>query len=191
MSIPEHARIDRLNDFLTVRDLTTMLNQDTAGVESLMTMKLKSKYPEYLEYHAQSKWDGKTGGIAAVTDDRQIVYDTPKTYGGRGEGVCPDEMFVSSVLGCLNNTFLDFQRRFELELISLELEGKAAVRFDGEGYKIESVSVSADVVVGEDELETGQRCVELMREYCHLTRTIKTCIPIVYSTSVREQKSSP
>ena len=154
-----------------------------------MIMRLKSKYPEYLEYHAQSKWDGKTGGTTTVSDDRQLVYDTPKTYGGLGEGICPDEIFVSAVLGCLNNTFLDFQRRFEMELISLDFEGKATAKFDGEGYKIESLSVSCEVVVGEGELETGQRCVELMREYCHLTRTIKYCIPIIYSTSVSESVS--
>jgi uncharacterized OsmC-like protein len=152
----------------------------------LMRMKLKSKYPKYLEYHAKSKWDGNTGGTVTATDDRTIFYDTPKTYGGQGEGICPDEIFVSAVLGCLNNTFLDFQRRFEMELISLDFEGKATAEFDGEGYKITSLSISCDVVVGEDELETGQRCVELMREYCHLTRTIKSCIPIIYSTSVRE-----
>ncbi|MFW9794206.1 MAG: OsmC family protein, partial [Candidatus Thorarchaeota archaeon] len=143
--------------------------------------------PEYVEYHARSKWDGKTGGTSIVTDDREIVYDTPKTYGGRGEGICPDEVFVSAVLGCLNNTFLDFQRRFELELISLDFEGKATAKFDGEGYKIESISVTCDVVVREGELETGRRCVELMREYCHLTRTIKSCIPIIYSTSISER----
>ncbi|MFW9981399.1 MAG: OsmC family protein [Candidatus Thorarchaeota archaeon] len=149
-------------------------------------MRLKSKYPEYVEYHAQSKWDGKTGGTCTVADNRQIVYDTPTTYGGRGEGICPDELFVSAVIGCLNNTFLDFQRRFEMKLISLDLKGKATAKFDGEGYRIQSLSVSCEVIVGPDELATGQRCVELMREYCHLTRSIKACIPIVYETSVRE-----
>ncbi len=149
-------------------------------------MRLKSKYPEYLEYHAQSNWDGKTGGTITAAADRQIVYDTPKTYGGRGDGICPDEIFVSAVLGCLNNTFLDFQRRFELKLVSLKLEGKATAKFDGEGYRITGVSVSGEIIVGEDELEAGERCVELMKKYCHLTRTIQDCIPIEYNLSVQE-----
>jgi len=149
-------------------------------------MRLKSKYPEHLEYHAQSTWDGKTGGTTSAAADRQIVYDTPKTYGGRGEGICPDEIFVSAVLSCLNNTFLDFQRRFEMKLVSLKLKGKATAKFDGEGYKITGVSVSGEIVVGEDELETGARCVELMKKYCHLTRTIQDCIPIEFNLSVQE-----
>lgn len=151
-----------------------------------MTMPMKSKYPEHLEYHAQSNWDGKTGGTTTISEDRQIVYDTPTTYGGRGMGICPDEIFVSAVLGCLNNTFLDFQRRFEMKLVSLSLKGKTTAKFNGEGYTITGISVSGEVVVGEDELETGERCIELMKEYCHLTRTIKTCIPIEYDFSVME-----
>lgn len=150
-------------------------------------MRVKSKYPESMEYHAKSEWDGKTGGTITTDDGRQIIYDTPKTYAGRGEGICPDEIFVSAVLGCFNNTFLDFQRRFEMELVSFTLDGKAKVVFDGEGYKITGVKVSGEVVVGEDELETGLRCVELMKQFCHLTRTIKECIPLEYDITVREE----
>jgi organic hydroperoxide reductase OsmC/OhrA len=152
-----------------------------------IVMRVKSKYPESMEYNAESVWDGATGGTITASDKRQIVYDTPKTDSGRGEGICPDEVFVSAVLGCLNNTFLDFQRRFEMELVSLKLNGKATAIFDGEGYKITTFSVSGEVVVGEDELETGQRCVDLMQQYCHLTRTIKDCIPFEYDISVREE----
>ncbi|MGD2073120.1 MAG: OsmC family protein [Candidatus Thorarchaeota archaeon] len=152
-------------------------------------MPFKTKYPEKIEYNAESSWDGKTGGIAITNDDRKIVFDTPETYGGRGKGVCPDELFVSAILGCLNNTFLDFQRRFELLLIDMKLNGKATAVFNGSGYKITEITVLGQVIVEEDELETGERCVQLMKEYCHLTRSIKECIPIHFDVSVREEKS--
>jgi organic hydroperoxide reductase OsmC/OhrA len=164
-----------------------MLNQCSPEPEGgRISMRVKSKYPQRIEYHAESVWDGKTGGTITSSDEREIIYDTPKTYGGHGEGICPDELFVSAVLGCLNNTFLDFQRRFEMELVSLNLQGKATAIFDGEGYTIIGCSVTGEVVVGEDELETGQRCVELMQKFCHLTRTIKDCLPFEYNISVRE-----
>jgi len=165
-----------------------MLNHCTQEPEiGRIVMRIRSKYPERIEYNAQSVWDGKTGGTITTSDDRQIVYDTPKTYAGRGEGICPDEIFVSSVLGCLNNTFLDFQRRFEMQLVFFKLSGKAVAVFDGEGYRITSFHVSGEVVVGEDELETGRRCVELMQQYCHLTRTIKDCLPFEYDIDIREE----
>ncbi len=166
---------------------TTMLNHWSPEPWSeRIVMRVKSRYPERIEYKADSVWDGKTGGTITTSDERQIIFDTPKTYAGRGEGICPDELFVAAVLGCLNNTFLDFQRRFEMELLSFTLKGKATAIFDGEGYKITGVSVSGEVVVGEDELETGQRCVTLMKQYCHLTRTIKDCLPFEYDIIVRE-----
>ena len=150
-------------------------------------MKLKPRYPEILEYAARSSWDGLTGCTAYVTNNRKVVIDTPPIYGGRGDGICPDELFVSSVLGCLNNTFLDFQRRFEMHLIAIDLNGKATAKFNGESYKITSISVWGEIVVGEDELEVGERCLHLMKEYCHLTRTIRESIPIDYDVSVREE----
>ncbi|NHI84275.1 MAG: OsmC family peroxiredoxin [Candidatus Thorarchaeota archaeon] len=149
-------------------------------------MKLKAKYPEHIEYQATTNWDGQTGCLGSVSNGRKVVLDTPKTYGGRGEGICPDELFVASLLACLNNTFLDFQRRFELELISLELSGAATADFDGSGYKITGVKVSGTVIVGEDELETGKRCAELMQEYCHLSRTIADCLPMEFDVKVIE-----
>ncbi|NHJ14339.1 MAG: OsmC family peroxiredoxin [Candidatus Thorarchaeota archaeon] len=151
-------------------------------------MKLKAKYPEHIEYVAATTWDGHTGCLASVSNGRKVVLDTPKTYGGKGEGICPDELFVSSLLACLNNTFLDFQRRFELVLVSMELSGVATADFDGSGYKITGVEISGSILVGEDELDTGKRCVELMQQYCHLSRTIKDCLPIKYEIEIKEAK---
>jgi len=152
-----------------------------------VNMRVKPKYPEKTEYHSMSEWDGRTGGTAIDSSGRKIIYDTPETFGGRGDGTCPDELFVSSLVGCLNNTFLDFQRRFEMDLKSLVIRGTAIAIFDGNGYLVTGISISGEVVVGENELETGKRCIELMKEYCHLTRTIKDCIPVEFDISIREE----
>jgi uncharacterized OsmC-like protein len=152
-----------------------------------LNMRVKSKYPENIEYHSTSEWDGRTGGTTTSSTGRKVIYDTPETYGGRGDGICPDELFVSAVLGCLNNTFLDFQRRFELDLRFLVLAGTATAIFDGTGYRLTGVSISGEIVVGPDDLQTGQRCIELMKEYCHLTRTIKDCLPFTYDIKIREE----
>ncbi len=122
-----------------------------------------------------------------TSEDRKIVFDTPKSFGGNGEGICPDEMFVGAVLGCLNNTFMDFQRRFEMVVKSFELRGVATAEFDGTGYKIIGLKIDGRVIVGEDEKEVGERCVELMKEYCHLTRTIRDCLPTEYHVEVLEE----
>jgi uncharacterized OsmC-like protein len=139
-----------------------------------------------MEYIATSKWDGKTGGIAGLRES-ELVFDTPKTYGGRGQGLCPYRLFIAGVLGCLNNTFLDVKRRSDLDLISFDLKGKVTVKFDGDGYSITDFQISGEVVVADGEIEFGERCVEIARTFCPLTRSMKDCIPFEYSIAVKEQ----
>ncbi len=149
-------------------------------------MDLRFRYPKLLTFHADSAWDGKTGGTATMSQGRKIAFDAPETFGGMGKGICPDELFVSAILGCLNNTFLDFQRAFDIQLVLLNLQGKATVGFDGRGYIIKDITVSGEIVVEKGEMKIGERCLELMKEYCHLTRTIKNCIPVQFNIAVSE-----
>ncbi|MFW9907980.1 MAG: OsmC family protein [Candidatus Thorarchaeota archaeon] len=147
-------------------------------------MKPKPRYPETIVYTSEAIWDGKTGGTATVSDGRTIAFDTPKTFGGSGEGVCPDEMFVSSVIGCLMNTLLDFQRKMLLEVRSLQLKGSAVAKFDNEGYRIVGIRVEGKLVVDADDNDDALRAIEIMKKYCHLTRSIKDCIPIEYEIEI-------
>ncbi|MCK5151566.1 MAG: OsmC family protein [Candidatus Thorarchaeota archaeon] len=152
-------------------------------------MKIKPRYPETIVYESEAVWDGETGGTATVTDNRTIVFDTPKTYGGRGEGVCPDEMFVSAIVGCLINTFLDFKRKTMLELIALKLNGAATVKLDSEGYNIIGIKIEGEIVVDSDDLDYVDRAIEMMKKYCHLTRSISDCIPIEYDIVVKGEET--
>ncbi|TFG09335.1 OsmC family peroxiredoxin [Candidatus Thorarchaeota archaeon] len=149
-------------------------------------MKVKTQYPEKMEYIAHTEWDGKTGGTARLRD-AELIFDTPETYGGRGQGLCPYRLFIAGILGCLNNTFLDVQRRSGLRLLSFSLKGHLIVQFDGEGYTISKFIVTGAVEVAEDELYLGERCVELAKKYCPLTRSTKDCIPIEYAITVTER----
>ena len=77
-----------------------------------------------------------------------------------------------------------------LELISLRLKGKATAKFDSEGYKIVGIHVEGDVVVDVDDLDYADRAVQMMKKYCHLTRSIKDCIPIEYNISISGEETS-
>ena len=82
------------------------------------------------------------------------------------------------------NTFLDFQRKTALEVISITLDGEAVAKFDSEGYQIVGISVKGEVVVEEDDIQFAERAVVMMKKYCHLTRSIKDCIPITYDVKI-------
>ncbi|TXT57780.1 MAG: hypothetical protein BAJATHORv1_10487 [Candidatus Thorarchaeota archaeon] len=146
-------------------------------------MKVKSKYPEKMEYIAHTEWDGKTGGTAFLRNG-ELVFDTPEIYGGREQGLCPYRLFIAGVLGCINNTFLDIQRMANLELVSFKLQGKLLVQFDGSGYSVSKFEITGEVVVPEDDLYLGERCIEQAKKYCPLTRSTKDCIPIEYDIKI-------
>ncbi|MBD3406236.1 MAG: hypothetical protein GF411_09020 [Candidatus Lokiarchaeota archaeon] len=149
-------------------------------------MKVKSRYPEKMEYKARTEWDGKTGGIAFLKNG-ELVFDTPEVYGGRGQGLCPYRLFIAGILGCINNTFLDIQRMSNLEIITFNLEGKLLVQFDGAGYSVSQFEVSGKLVVPEDDLYLAERCIEQAKKYCPLTRSTKDCIPISYDIKVEAE----
>jgi len=147
---------------------------------------MKVRYPNEMEYIATTKWDGKTGGIATLKE-AELIFDTPETYGGRGQGLCPYRLFIVGVLGCLNNTFLDAKRRSDLDLVSFDFRGKVNVKFDGEGYSLTGFQVSGTVVVADGEIELGERCIDIAKKFCPLTKSMKDCIPFEYEIIVKEQ----
>ena len=150
-------------------------------------MKIRTKYPETMEYIAHTEWDGMTGGTAKLRES-ELIFDTPKVYGGRGEGLCPYRLFIAGVLGCINNTFLDIKRMSNLDLVSFKLHGHLVVKFDGGGYSISQFKITGEVVVeDEDELYLGNRCIEQAKKYCPLTRSIKGSVPIEYEIEVRSK----
>ncbi|MHA1881806.1 MAG: OsmC family protein [Candidatus Thorarchaeota archaeon] len=150
-------------------------------------MKIKPKYPELMEYIADTEWDGMTGGTATLRE-AELIFDTPTTYGGRGQGLCPYRLFIAGVLGCINNTFLDIKRMSNLDIVSFKLHGHLSVKFDGEGYSISKFQVTGEVVVAdEDDLFLGERCMEQAKKYCPLTRSIKSSVPIEYNIVIKSE----
>ena len=147
-------------------------------------MKTKLKYPETMEYIADTEWDGMTGGTATLRES-ELIFDTPTTYGGRGQGLCPYRLFIAGVLGCINNTFLDIKRASDLDLISFKLHGHLYVKFDGAGYSISKLEVASEIVVAdEDEIFLGERCAKQAMKYCPLTRSIKDCVLVTYDVKI-------
>jgi uncharacterized OsmC-like protein len=150
-------------------------------------MKIRTKYPETMEYIAHTEWDGMTGGTAKLRES-ELIFDTPEVYGGRGQGLCPYRLFIAGVLGCINNTFLDIKRMSNLDLVSFVLHGHLYVKFDGEGYTISKFEITGKVVVAdEDDLYLGQRVIEQAKKYCPLTRSIKDSVPIEYDITLESK----
>ena len=66
----------------------------------------------------------------------------------------------------------------------MKLGGNAIAEFDSEGYKITGMKITGELLVDADDVGFAERAIVLMRKYCHLTRSIKDCIPIEYDVKI-------
>ena len=129
-------------------------------------------------YDVKVSWNGESGGDV-IFKDHSLKIDTPIKYGGQGKGLCPDELFFSSIAGCLTTTFLFFKRKLRLKLNGLEISVQGEVESHGsKGYFIGGIQAVIRIEVNRGDEERAQRCSDLAKEYCHITRSIEGSLSI-------------
>ncbi len=135
-------------------------------------------YPRKLNYEAEAVWDGLTVGNVTV-GEYTMSFDTPQEYGGQGSALCPDQMFLSAIGGCLIDTFINFKNRLGAETRSLKVKTACRVELrNSDDYRLTRVSAVIRVTPEEGDEERNRRCAELARDYCHITRSIEPAVPL-------------
>ena len=141
-------------------------------------------YQRELIYSVETIWDHGTGGNIRL-GEYVINFDTPAEFEGKGEAPCPDQLFLAALSGCVLNTFIDFKKRLRVEAIDVKLETSATVKLiPREGYRIKGITIVIIIQSEKKFIETNKRCAELACEYCHLTRSIESAIPIEFKINV-------
>jgi uncharacterized OsmC-like protein len=103
----------------------------------------------------------------------------PLEFGGKNRFPCPDDLFFSAIGGCILTTFLYFKNKIKLNLRDLRIVVQGKVNSVGaKGYRIMGIEVFINVETDEREKSKAEKCVELAKDYCHLTRSIEQGIPI-------------
>ena len=141
--------------------------------------------PNKLEYQVKLLWDGKSGGKVDFRNYPTLKLDTPKEFGGRGLYPCPDELFFSAVGGCLLTTFLHFRRKLDLYLEEFRISIKGNVDLSGSGgYSITRIKAVMYVKTTKNEEVKAKKCIELTKDFCHITRTLEKAFPIEISIEI-------
>lgn len=137
-------------------------------------------------FQAAVTWNGETGGNVTVKNFPELQIDTPTEWGGQGKSYCPDQLFVSSVAGCLLETFLFIKKKMRLNLIGLRVPLQMTLRQTRDGYHVKQIEGKIQATVEKEEKEKGETCAQLAEEYCHLIRLIKKAIPVKITYEVTE-----
>lgn len=143
-------------------------------------------FPRESAFKVSVRWDGSTGGHVEFQDHPDLRFDIPRSFGGPGAGYCPEELFVASIASCLTTTFAYLRPKLRLDARSLRVEGVSRVAFVDGAYKVVGVELRVRVEVAEGQAELAKRCLELASEYCHITRSIKSCVPVSVDLEVVE-----
>ncbi|MFB0563810.1 MAG: OsmC family protein [Candidatus Lokiarchaeia archaeon] len=141
-------------------------------------------------FQATVTWDKETGGDITIKDFPEIKIDTPVEWGGQSRSYCPDQLFVSSVGGCLLDTFLFIKNRMRLNLLDLKIPLQMSIRQARDGYHVKEIKGKIQATVDKGEKEKGETCAELAEEYCHILRLIKKAIPVKITFEVTETSSN-
>ena len=147
-------------------------------------MSFRLKYPKNLEFQIDAKWDGQLGGFVEVKQGYHLKFDIPHTFGGPGQAFCPDELFLASIAGCLINTFLHFQERIDLEMEAFSFQVRAEVKFERDKYRIIKIKVNGTLTIREGNEDLGEKCLQLAKDYCHITSSLAPCIPIEFHIGI-------
>ncbi len=150
-------------------------------------MKVKPSVKEELEYVVEFKYDGDM--VFTVTDNKgaQVTVTSDPLFGGLEEYLCPDELFVASIVGCIVFTFLFILRRMHVKVEDLRARGRSRLRLSRFGYIIEEVNIEIEVSSGECSKNRIIEALRLAEKYCHVTKCIdRSVTKINISYNVRE-----
>jgi len=137
------------------------------------------------EFEVNLSWDGESGGEVILNKYDSLKIDTPIKYGGLGRGLCPVELFFSSIAGCLTTTVLFFKRKMRLEINGLKVSVKGEMNSHGsKGYFIGRIKAIMNIEVNNGDEEKAKTCSELAKKYCPLTRSMEGSLPIEILTEI-------
>ena len=136
------------------------------------------KYAEKLEYNSQIRWDKATGGIFEYDKYENSSFDTPIEFDRNGLAPCPDQLFLVSIGGCMMNTFTHYAHRLDLTFDDVFITLQASLSLRKEGYRFDKINAKIMIQTTEEHFELAERCGFLAKEYCHITRSIESALPV-------------
>jgi len=108
-------------------------------------------------------------------------------FGGSGETLNPEEMFVAAINSCLMNTFFYFMQKFKIPILSYHSQARGQLEKQSDGFRFTNVEVRAKVQLSEDKAaEKIHEAGSLAEKYCLVSRSVNC--PVRYELEVKTTK---
>lgn len=131
-----------------------------------------------IRFQTRLSWDRQSGAEVSIGKFQHLKLDMPIRFGGKGRYPCPDELFLSSIAGCLLTTFLYFRRKLEVNVRSFDVSVMGRLTASSEGYRIAEVKATMFAKVKKSDEASLRQCIKWAKEYCHITRSLEKAFPV-------------
>jgi len=103
----------------------------------------------------------------------QMEIGAAVEFGGNGQNLNPEEMFVAAINSCLMNTFFYFTHKFNIEFLSYTSQAEGRLEKQSDGFRFTSVEVRAKIEIS-DGKDYGkvQEAGKLAEKYCLVSRSV-------------------
>lgn len=114
----------------------------------------------------------------------ELKLSPPPEFGGKGDALSPEEMFMGAINGCLLLTFYYFAKQHAVEVTSYHSEAKGEVEKGKEGFRFVRVAVRAKVIVAKEDLVAKIKEISHLTErFCLISQSV--ACPVQYQVEVQ------
>jgi len=119
----------------------------------------------------------------------QMEIGAAAEFGGSGQGLNPEEMFVAAINSCLMNTFFYFTQKFEVETLSYNSQASGQLEKQSDGFRFTNVEVKAKVQLSEEKFtEKIQEAGRLAEKYCLVSKSVVCPVNYQFGIEIKENK---
>ena len=135
--------------------------------------------PTYF-YETAIEWKGEKSGTLTGAGLPAVAAGAPPEFKGRDGQWSPEHLLVASLHTCYMLTFLAIAENSKLPLVSFSSTANGKLeKVPGSSYQITEIVVKPKVVIASaKDLERVPRILEMAKENCFVSNSIKSAIKI-------------
>ena len=118
----------------------------------------------------------------------QMEIGAAAEFGGSGQILNPEEMFVAAINACLMNTFFYFTQKFKIEILSYNSHASGHLEKQTDGFRFTNVEVRAKVQLNEGKFaEKMREAGQLAEKYCLVSRSVACPVDYQLEIEIKEK----
>jgi peroxiredoxin-like protein len=138
------------------------------------------KLHKSFRYLSGIQWLGGRRGVLTASTRPGIEISSPPEFKGEPGLWTPEDLFVSTVNGCLLMTFLAYAQREELELAAFESAAEGLLEYSEGKYRITEIVLKPNLTVNsEEDALLARDVLERAHRDCIISNSIRTTVKMV------------